>query len=98
MFIPNQCVQIVPYVMNLYSSINITRKIANDDNISSYSKQYFRGKSKIFTLLVLLSGGSFRALKFMNCNLFGLAILSSGLSNLQPQRLQSHHHVATAFA
>ena len=54
-------------------------------------------KSKVFTILVLLSGGCFRALALMNSNLFGLALLSAGLSTLQLQRFRSYHVVATVM-
>ena len=54
-----------PYLMNIGSSVNITRQIDKNPVISSYSKRYFREKSKLYTLLVLLSGGSFAALKLM---------------------------------
>ncbi len=37
---------VVPYFMNILSSINITRKIADDPSISQYTKQYFQAKSK----------------------------------------------------
>ena len=85
-------------VMNLYSSINITRKIAADEHISSYSKQYFLRKSKIYTILVLLSGGSYPALKVMNSNLFASPLLSAGLSTLQIQRFRSYHMLVTVLA
>ena len=52
----------------------------------------------MFTILVLLSGGSFRALKLMNSNLFGLPLLSAGLSTLQLQHFQSHQVLATVLA
>ena len=89
---------IAPYLMNLFSSINITRKISDDGMVSTFTKQYFQDNSHIYTVLVLLSGGSFRALSLMNSNLFGLRKLSAGLSTLQLQRFQSHHVIATVFA
>ena len=89
---------LAPYLLNLASSINITRKIAADPSISQFTKQYFQDKSKFYTLCVLLSGGSFRALKFMNSNLFGLPLLSAGLSNVQLQGFQSHHVLTTVLA
>ena len=84
--------------MNILSSINITRKIADDPSISEYTKQYFQDKSKFYTICVLFSGGSFRALKFMNSKLFGLPLLSAGLSTVQLHRFQSHHVLATVLA
>ena len=68
-----------PYLMNIGSSISITRQIESSSSISSYSKRYFREKSKIYTLLVMLSGGSFAALKLMSSNLMALPLFSSGL-------------------
>merc|ERR1719474_1549718 len=88
---------IFPYFINLYSSVTITRKIAEDPMISSYSKKYFQQKSRFYTFCVLLSGGSFRALKFMNSNLFGLRLLSAGLSTSQLQQFQPHHVSATVL-
>merc|ERR1719242_1496792 len=80
-----------PYFVNLWSSIRITQKISSDGTVSSFSKQYFQNNSHIYTLLVLLSGGSFRALSLMNSNLFGLRILSAGLSTMQIQQFQTYH-------
>ena len=68
-----------PYLMNIGSTVRITRQIESSPSISSYSKRYFREKSKIYTLLVLLSGGSFAALKLLSSNLMGHPLFSSGL-------------------
>ena len=69
----------VPYLMNIASTIRITRQIEKSPSISSYSKKYFREKSKIYTLLVMLSGGSFPSLKLISSNLMDLSLFSSGL-------------------
>merc|ERR1719203_2566152 len=84
--------------MNLWSSVNITHQIAASDTISSYSKKYFREQSKKYTILVLLSGGSFPALKLMTSKLFGLRLLSSGLSTIQLERFHSHQLFTTVLA
>ena len=68
-----------PYLINIGSTVHITRQIESSPSISSYSKRYFREKSKIYTLLVMLSGGSFAALKLMSSNLMTLPLFSSGL-------------------
>ena len=78
----------VPYFMNIGSAIGVIQKIANDEIISNYTKTYFQNHSKLYSLLVLLSGGSVRALKFMSSNLLGLRFLSSGLSALQIQKFR----------
>merc|ERR1719283_620827 len=83
--------------MNIGSSINVVQKIANDENISSFSKTYFQHHSKLYSLLVLLSGGSVRALKFMSSNLLGMPQLSSGLSPLQIQQFRAHHMIGTVL-
>ena len=85
------------FSLTFHSLHLVLYRIAGYDSVSSYSKDYFRKKSKVFTVLVLMSGGSFRALTFMNSNLFGLNILSAGLSKLQLQRFQSHHVIATVL-
>ena len=84
-----------PYFLNLVSSVNITRKIVNDESMSEHSKQYFRAKSKVYVILVLMSGGAFPALKLMNSNLFGLGLLSAGLSTIQLQGFRGHHVMTT---
>ena len=68
-----------PYALNLASSVNITGKIVRDEYMSEHSKQYFRAKTKVYVILVLLSGGAFPALKLMSSNLFGLGLFSAGL-------------------
>merc|ERR1719334_1878515 len=77
-----------PYLMNIGSTVRITRQIESSPSISSYSKRYFREKSKIYTLLVLLSGGSFAALKLLISNLMALRPFSSGLSNQQIEQFR----------
>ena len=84
-----------PYFLNLVSSVNITRKIAADDSMSEHSKQYFRAKTKVYAILVLMSGGAFPALKMMSSNLFGLGLFSAGLSNIQLEQFRGHHVVTT---
>ena len=84
-----------PYALNLMSAVNVTRKITTDQSMSEHSKQYFRAKTKVYVVLVLLSGGAFPALKVMNSNLFGLDLLSAGLSTVQIENFRSHHVVAT---
>lgn len=88
---------VAPYALNLGSSLSITKKIVGNDSISEHSKQYFRAKSKVYTILVLLSGGAFPALKLMSSNLFGLGLFSSGLSTIQLNHFRSTHVVATVM-
>merc|ERR1719295_1318680 len=87
----------VPYVMNLISSIDITRRIVDNESMTEHSKQYFRGKTKVYAVLVLVSGGAFPALKLMSSNMFGLGMFSAGLSTLQLGSFRSHHVVATVL-
>ena len=84
-----------PYFLNLISSVNITRKIVADESMSEHSKQYFRAKTKVYAILVLMSGGAFPALKLMSSNLFGLGLFSAGLSNIQIEHFRGHHVVTT---
>merc|ERR550532_3014726 len=87
-----------PYAMNIYSSIDITRSIERSETISKYSKRYFQDRSKVFTILVLMSGGAFPALKLMSSNLMGLQMFSAGLSTIQLEQFRSHHVLATVLA
>merc|ERR1719295_430770 len=86
-----------PYLMNIGSTVRITRQIESSPSISSYSKRYFREKSKIYTLLVLLSGGSFAALKLLSSNLMGHRLFSSGLSKIQVEHFRTHHVMTTVL-
>jgi len=61
------------------------------------TKEYFTEHTKLYTLLVLLSGGSIRALKFMSSNLLGSSKFSSGLSPLQIQQFRAHHLIGTVL-
>merc|ERR1719295_858364 len=88
---------VCPYIMNLISSINITRKIVDNESMTEHSKQYFREKTKVYAILVLVSGGAFPALKLMSSNMFGLGMFSAGLSTLQLGSFRSHHVVATVL-
>ena len=74
----HSALQIVPYFVNICSSINITRQIDGSESISEYTKSYFRAKNKLYTILVLLCGGAFPALKLMSSNLFGMTLFSAG--------------------
>ena len=86
-----------PYILNLISSVNITRKMASDQSLSEHSKQYFRAKTKVYAILVLMSGGAFPALKMMSSNLLGLGLFSAGLSNIQLEHFRGHHVVTTVM-
>eukprot|EP01084_Bolivina_argentea_P054685 100279_1 len=81
---------VVPYIANLLSSHRIIISIMDNDVISDYTKDYFRENSSIYSICVLLSGGSFYALCIVNSNLLGIKKLSSGLSKKQLKNFESH--------
>lgn len=91
---------VISWTWNVISIIRIAVLIMADSVISWESKQHLQTKaSNILCVgLVILSGSSNRSLRLMSSNLFGLTILSAGLSALQLSRFMTHHFVATAIA
>jgi len=87
----------VPYFANIASSMGVVQQIANHKVISGFSKKYFQDRSKLYSLLVLISGGSIRSLQLMNSNFLGLRIFSSGLSSIQMQQFRTHHLIGSAI-
>lgn len=87
----------VPYFGNLASSMGVIQSIANDKVMSGFTKKYFQNQTKLYSLLVLLSGGSIRSLKLMSSNLLGISKFSSGLSSLQIQQFRAHHLIGTVL-
>ena len=81
----------------MYSAMTVIQKLSNDDSLSSFSRQYLKDRARLFSISVMVSGGSFRALTFMSSNLCGLSVFSSGLSTLQMEQFRRHHVFTTVF-
>eukprot|EP01084_Bolivina_argentea_P299383 516057_1 len=99
LFILSMTFTIIPYMCNFASSVRIVASISNDVNyvISPYSKQYFVKKSVIYSVAVLLTGGSFPALELINSNFLSLSVFSAGLSNKQILSFVAHKVWLTTF-
>eukprot|EP01083_Nonionella_stella_P022623 62567_1 len=70
----------VPYFLNLVAAIRIISKISRDKSIPSFTNDYFDSNASLYALGVLLNGGCYTALTFLNSKLFNLSCLNSGLS------------------
>eukprot|EP01083_Nonionella_stella_P185918 679358_1 len=81
---------ILPFCANFVSSIRIVHAISSDALVSNYSKEWMKFNSSVYSIAVLLSGGSFFALQVVNSNFLGLPQLSGGLSTKQIQCFASH--------
>jgi len=87
---------VAPYVLNLYSSAMVQLCIFQNDNVSSYSTAYFGANYRLYTALVLLSGGSFPSLLLVNSNV-ERSHFSAGLSGLQQGQCVRHHVLASVL-
>lgn len=82
---------VIPLILNFYSAMTTIHSLSSDESLSSFSRQYLKDRARLYSVLVMISGGSFRALKFMSSNFCGLPSFSSGLSTLQMERFRRHH-------
>merc|ERR1712048_1040838 len=76
---------ILPYSINLFIASRIKKMIGNNPSAQSY----FESKSGIFVFLVVMTGGVYPALCLISSNIFGLGMLSSGLSKFELRRMRS---------
>ena len=88
---------IVPYILNISSSVRVVQRVTAGDSISEYTKKYFQRNAKLYSILTILSGGAFPALKVMNSNFMSLQILNAGLSTNQLERFRFYHLLSTLF-
>ena len=86
---------VVPYFLNIVSSVRVVQRITAGDSISEYTKKYFQQNAKLYSVLTIMSGGAFPALKLMNSNFLSLPMFNAGLSELQLERFRVHHVVSS---
>merc|ERR1712032_619098 len=60
-------------------------------------KNYMKKSDKIYSALVLLSGGSFYTLKLLNSNVFGIKAFQCGMSKAQVEKYASHKILLTTM-
>merc|ERR1712228_732816 len=56
---------------------------------------YFKKSDKVYSALVLMSGGSFYTLKLLNSNWFGLKVFMAGMSKAQIEKYATHKIILT---
>eukprot|EP01084_Bolivina_argentea_P018698 34793_1 len=74
---------LIPYIANLIMAANIKNIIRNNEA----AKAYFQHNTPLFCLLVVLTGGTYPALSLVSSNVFGLKIVSSGLTQYELGKL-----------
>ena len=74
---------LIPYVANLVYATRIKNIIRGNEA----AKSWFMARSRVFTFLVVLTGGCYPALSLVSSNVFGLKILSSGLTQYELKKL-----------
>ena len=85
----------VPYFSNIWSSVLILRSINEAHTTSDFTVRYFSRNASVYSILTILSGGSFPALKVMNSNIFSLPQFGAGLSPTQLAAFQKLHLFST---
>ena len=86
---------VVPYILNITSSVRVVQRITDGDSISEFSKKYFQKHSKMYSVLTMMSGGAFHALQLMNSKFLSIPLFNAGLSDLQIERFRTHHVLST---
>eukprot|EP01083_Nonionella_stella_P126290 382188_1 len=71
---------VIPYFLNIFTSIRIIGKLSREKNIPSFTKDYFDSHTSVYALGVLLNGGCYTTLALLNSKLFNLPLFNSGLS------------------
>eukprot|EP01083_Nonionella_stella_P105087 302087_1 len=74
---------IVPYIANLVIAANIKHIIRKNQA----AKSWFQYNTFIFTILVVVTGGSFPALALVSSGIFGMAIFTCGLTQYELKRM-----------
>eukprot|EP01083_Nonionella_stella_P091383 255496_1 len=79
---------IVPYFLNIFTSIRIISKISREKNIPSFTKDYFDSRTGVYALGVLINGGCYTTLALLNSKLFNLPVFNSGLSSYKLRQFE----------
>ena len=82
---------IIPYCVNLLIAAKIKRFV--DGN--PCAQAYFETKSAIFVAMVMVTGGAYPALAMVSSNIFGLEILSSGITTYELKRFAALKVIGT---
>ena len=72
-----------PYIANLIIASRIKEIIRNN----AAAKGWFQYHTPVFTFLVIISGGCHAALALVSSNVFGIKILSCGLTRYELKQL-----------
>jgi len=86
---------LLPYILNIVASVHIVQSITDKAETSTFTKEYFRRRTSAYSTLVILSGGSFPALKMMNSNLLSLNLFGAGMSSIQLASFRRNHLFST---
>ena len=73
----------------------MVQNITAGDSISEFTKKYFQKNAKLYSVLTIMSGGAFPALKVMNSGFLSLDVFNAGLSTLQLEKFRVHHVLST---
>eukprot|EP01083_Nonionella_stella_P292719 995617_1 len=74
---------IIPYIANLAIAANIKHIVRKNQA----AKSWFQYNTFIFTILVVVTGGSFPALALVSSGIFGMAIFTCGLTQYELKRM-----------
>eukprot|EP01083_Nonionella_stella_P267863 905138_1 len=88
---------IVPYFVNIFTSIRIINKVSRERDIPQFTKDYFDSYNNVYALFTLLSGGCYTTLALLNCKLFNLAIFNSGLSRYKLSQFEHFKIINTVI-
>eukprot|EP01084_Bolivina_argentea_P161271 280772_1 len=97
LFLSTMMFILIPYALNFGSSIRIISEITNSSVINEYTKNYFKENGKLYSVAVLLSGGSFYTLKLINSNWIGIKQFQCGLSTIQIDAFSTHKILFTTI-
>ena len=74
---------VIPYFANLVYATKIKTIIRGNEA----AKSWFQYRSRVFTMLVVMTGGCYPALSLVSSNIFGLKVMSSGLTQYELKKL-----------
>eukprot|EP01084_Bolivina_argentea_P204582 349404_1 len=87
------CFLLLPYSVNLF----IASKIKEITKNNTTAQSWFENNTKKFATLVVLTGSVYTALAVVSSRLFGLKMLSCGLTEYELKRLQKLRFVANVI-
>eukprot|EP01083_Nonionella_stella_P181279 648812_1 len=88
---------VVPYFLNIFTSIRIIGKLSREKNIPSFTKDYFDSHTSVYALGVLINGGCYTTLALLNSKLFNLSVFNSGLSTYKLRQFEHFKIFNTVF-